>query len=131
MVGHGAKFDRQKEEAIAALLSERTVEEAARAVGIGVNTLLRWQKVPEFAAAYRDARRAVYAQSIARLQKASSAAVTTLLKVMVDPATPPAVKVRAADIILARGAEGIVIEDCDARLTEVERAVLLKSKRTI
>ena len=91
------KFGRKQEEAIAALLSQRNVEEAARAVGISTRTLLRWLKVQEFQAAYREARRAVHAQSIARLQQATSAAVSTLLKVMVDPNTPASTKVRAAD----------------------------------
>ena len=67
MVGHGAKFTRKKEEAIAALLTQRNVEEAARAAGIGTQTLLRWMKEPEFDAAYREARRLAYGQSIARL----------------------------------------------------------------
>jgi len=59
MLGHGAKFDHKKEQAIAALLSHRNVEAAARAVGISSNTLLRWTKEPEFDAAYgrRGARR--------------------------------------------------------------------------
>jgi len=41
MTGYGTKFGRKKEEAIAALLSHRNLEEAARAVGIAPNTLLR------------------------------------------------------------------------------------------
>ena len=53
----------------------------ARAVGIGGATLLRWQKEPEFQAGYREAKRAAYAQSIARLQQATAAAVSTLLKI--------------------------------------------------
>ena len=48
MKGHGAKFGRKKEEAIAALLSSKSVEDAARAIGINANTLLRWLEVPEF-----------------------------------------------------------------------------------
>jgi hypothetical protein len=78
-------------------------------------------KEPEFEAAYREARRAAFGQSVARLQQASSAAVSTLLKVMVDPATPPATKVRAADSVLDHSAKAIEIEDIDARLTELER----------
>jgi transposase-like protein len=58
MVGHGAEFGRKKEQAIAALLTQRNIEEAAKAAGIGANTLLRWLKVPEFQTAYREARRA-------------------------------------------------------------------------
>jgi hypothetical protein len=51
-------------------------------------------KLPEFNATYREARRAAFQQATARLQHASSAAVTTLLKVMVDPASPASSKVR-------------------------------------
>jgi len=67
MVGHGAKFTRKKEEAIAALLVQRNVEEAARAAGIGTQTLLRWLKLPEFVREHRKARREAVHQSIARL----------------------------------------------------------------
>ena len=109
MKGHGAKFGRKWEEAIAALLTQRNTEDAARAVGIGVSTLLRWMKEPEFNAAYREARRTAFGQSVARL------------KVMIDPSTPPSTKVRAADSVLGHSAKAIEIEDIDARLTELER----------
>jgi len=120
--GHGAKFGRKWEEAIAALLTQRNTEDAARAVGIGVSTLLRWMKEPEFNTAYREARRLAFGQAVARLQQASSAAVSTLLKVMVDPASPPSTRVRAADSVLDHAAKAIEIEDIEARLTEFERA---------
>src|SRR5436305_13783091 len=94
--GHGSKLGRKMEAAVAALLTQRTLEEAARLAGISVSTLLRWQKEPEFSAAYRESRRAVVWQSSARLQQASSAAVSVLLKLMVDPQTPPACRLRAA-----------------------------------
>jgi hypothetical protein len=42
VVGHGSKFGRKKEEAIAALLTQKNIEEAARAANIGTKTLLRW-----------------------------------------------------------------------------------------
>ena len=48
MLGHGAKFDQKMEQAIAALLSHRSIEEAAREVGVSANTLSRWMKEPEF-----------------------------------------------------------------------------------
>ena len=48
MKGHGTKFGRKKEEAIAALLTQKNLEEAARIVGITVPTLINWMKVPEF-----------------------------------------------------------------------------------
>ena len=130
MRGHGTKFGRKKEEAIAALLFQRNVEEAARAVGIDPNTLLRWMKIPEFDAAYRGARRLAFGQSLARLQQASSAAVSTLLKVMVDPNAPASTRVRAADSVLDHGAKAIEIEDIEVRVAELERAAdVSKSRR--
>jgi transposase-like protein len=122
MISPGSKFTRKKEEAIAALLTQRNVEEAARAAGIGTQTLLRWLKIPEFQKAYREARRAAFGQSIARLQQASSAAVSTLLKVMVDPNAPASTRVRAADSVLDHGAKAIEIEDIDARVAALEDA---------
>jgi hypothetical protein len=79
MNGHGSKFGRKKEEAIAALLTQRNIEEAARSIGVAPNTLLKWQKLPEFEIAYREARKAAYRQAVARLQQGTSAAATTLL----------------------------------------------------
>jgi len=122
MKGHGSKFSRKMEEAVAALLTQRNTEEAARSVGIGTATLIRWQKEPEFKKAFREARRGAHQQSIARLQQATSAAVTTLLKVMVDPTTPASTKVRAADSVLAHSAKAIELEDIEARVADLERS---------
>ena len=85
MKGHGSKFGRKKELAIAALLTHRSVEEAARAVDLNHNTLLNWLKIPAFLKEYRAARREVVHQSVARLQQATGAAGTVMLKLMTDP----------------------------------------------
>jgi AICAR transformylase/IMP cyclohydrolase PurH len=122
MADFNGKLGRKKEEAIVALCSTRSIEDAARACNTPVRTLYRWLKEPEFNAAYRAARRSAYGQSIARLQQASTAAATTLLKVMVDPTTPPSTRVRAAESVLTHAAKAIEIEDLDARLTDLERA---------
>ncbi len=125
MAGNSGKFGHKKEEAIAALLTQRNVEEAARAAGIVSRTLLRWLQLPEFQAAYRQARRDAFSQSIARLQQASGAAVSTLLKVMVDPATPASSRIRAADSILDHAAKAIEIEDLEFRVLELEKAAAI------
>ena len=122
MTGHGSKFGRKKEEAIAALLVQRNLEDAARAVGISPKTLLRWMKEPEFDAAYREARRTAFGQAVARLQQGASAAATTLLKTMIEPSTPASVRVRAAECVLNHAMKAIEIEDIEARVAELERA---------
>lgn len=122
MTGHGAKLGHKKEGAIVALLSNPSIEQAARAVPIATKTLLRWLKEPEFEAAYRQARRAAFGQSIARLQQASGAAVSTLLKIMVDLSAPASTRVRAAESVLDHGARAIEIEDIEVRVAELERS---------
>src|ERR1700733_7875560 len=122
MAARGSILGRKQEEAIVALLTQRNVEEAARAAGIGARTLLRWLKLPEFQNAYRQARREAFGQSIARLQQATSAAATTLLKIMIDASAPASVRVRAADSIFNHAAKAIEIEDIEGRLSELERA---------
>ena len=121
MKGHGAKFGRKKEQAIAALLNHRNIEEAARAIGIGPATLLRWMKEPEFDAAYREARRQSVHQSVARMQQATGAAGITILKLMTDPNVPAAVRLRAAECVFDHAIKGIELEDIETRLTELER----------
>ena len=122
MTGHGTKFGRKKEDAIVALLTTRTVEEAARVVNISPRTLLRWMKEPEFDLAFRAAKRAAFGQAIGRLHHLSSAAVSTLGKVMLEGVTPPATKVRAADSILNHTVKAIEIEDIEARVAALEVA---------
>jgi hypothetical protein len=125
MVGPGSKFTRKKEQAIAALLTQRNVEEAARAAGIGTQTLLRWLKIPEFCKEYLKARREVVQQTIARLQQATGAAGTVALKLMTDPNVPAAVRLRAAEFVFDRAIKGIETEDIEARLSELERTSIL------
>ena len=122
MTGHGAKFARKQEEAIAALLSHRSIEDAAQAINVAPRTLLRWLQVPEFRDAYLKARREAVGQSIARMQQATGAATITTLKLMTDPNIPAAVRLRAAECVFAHAIKGIELEDIETRLTELERA---------
>jgi hypothetical protein len=109
----------KQEKAIIALLTHGSVESAAHAAGVGVRTLYRWLKEdPDFEAAYRAAKREAYGQSIARLHHLSSAAVSTLGKVMLDPKTPPATRVRAADSILNHTTKAIEVEGVEERMAE-------------
>jgi transposase-like protein len=128
MTGHGSKFGRKQEEAIAALLTQRNVDEAAKSIGVSPKTLLRWMQIPEFDTAYRKARRAAFSQSTARLQQATSAAVSTLLKIMVDTGAPPSVRVRAADSVLDHAKQAIEIEDVEVRVAALEQAAKLSSQ---
>lgn len=112
----GGKFGRTQEQAIVALMTYGTTEKAARALNISPRTLMRWQQMPEFQAAFRKARRDVLAQSIARFAKGAPAAVATLFNVMVDSNTPVAVRVRAADGFLNHTWKAMEIDAIDGRV---------------
>lgn len=120
--GNVTKLKPKQEEAIIALLTNRSVEDAARSVNVAPRTLYRWLSEPLFDKAYRKARREAFGQGTARLQQASGAAVSSILKIMLDQHAPASTKLRAADMVLSHGAKAIEIEDIEARVAELERA---------
>jgi hypothetical protein len=121
MRGHGSQISRKMERALAALITARNLEEAARSIAISTKTLQRWLKLPEFQKAFRESRMAAFRQSLAKLQSGSLPAATTLLKLMLDPSTPVAVRARCAFYILEATRQGIETEDNEARITDLER----------
>ena len=123
------KLSRKQEEAIVALRSPRSVEEAARACNTPVRTLYRWLGEPDFEKAYRVARRKAFGQATARLQQGSGAAATTLLKLMLDSSTPASTRVRAAECVLGHAAKAIETEDVEARVEALEQAAANTASR--
>jgi hypothetical protein len=79
-------------------------------------------QVPEFKAAYHKARRDAFGQATARLQQGSSAAASTLLKIMLDKDAPASCRLRAAKSVLNHAAKAIEIEDIAARVAALEEA---------
>ena len=128
MAALGEKLSAKKEAAILALLTARSIEDAARTADVPPRTLYRWLQEPEFDAAYRKARRAAFAQATARLQQATGAAVATLLKIMVDTNAPPSTRIRAADSVLDHATKAIEIEDVEVRVAALEQAAELSKQ---
>jgi hypothetical protein len=125
MAGRRGKFGRKQEEAIIALLTQPGIDAAARAIGIGARTLLRWLQNAEFQAKYRQARRDVHSQATARLQQATTAAATTMLKLMVDQNVPASVRLRASEAVYDRSIKAIELEEVEARVAALEQAAEL------
>jgi hypothetical protein len=111
VVGHGSKMGLKMEPAIAALLSHGTVGAAAKAVGLGENTLLRWMKDPKFEKALSAARDQMFVHAMGRLQGAATDAADTVTSIMNNPKSPIGFRLKAAELILqharkmVRGAE--------------------------
>src|SRR5919107_3113192 len=104
-VGHGGRRPRQAEAAVAALLTEPTVQAAAKRIGVNESTLLRWLHDPAFTTEYRAARRAVVEAAIGRLQQAATQAVDALARNLT--CGMPAVEVGAAKAIFELTAKGM------------------------
>jgi len=114
----GCKLGRKQESAIAALLTERTHADAAAKAGISEATLARWLRVPAFIVAYRAARLRVVEAAIARLQRATGAAVRALTRNL--RCGFPSAEIRAADLILAWAARGVELIDLAERVAALE-----------
>lgn len=120
MIGHGEKLSRKQEAAIAALLSESTVAQAAGKAGVGEVTLWRWLKEPGFKAAYREARQQVVDTAIGRIQEVCSEAVETLRAVMQDAQAPASSRVAAAKSILEMAMKAVETQDLEERIAVLE-----------
>lgn len=106
--------------AVLALLSEASVRKAAEAANVKERTLYHWLRNGDFEAVYRAARRDAVKQATARLQQASSAAVTVLCQLMVRDTVNPAVRRAAARDILDLAFRAVELEDLEARLQALE-----------
>jgi len=120
MAGNGSQQQR-RHKAVTALLSSRTMEEAAREAGVSARTLRRWNQSAEFRHMLHEARRENYARENARLQQGSPAAVSTLLKTLIDPKTRESVRVGIAKFVLESAQKTLEIEALEIRLSQVER----------
>jgi hypothetical protein len=116
--GHGDKLSGRQEQAIAALLSERTVEDAAAKVPVGYRTLKGWLALPAFQDAYRRARADVLERTVGRLLSITGKAVDTL-EALLDGAHA-GTRARAAVAILDHATRGVELLDLDARLRALE-----------
>jgi len=121
VTGHGQKLSRKKEQAIAALLSQLSIGGAAKQVGIGEKTLFRWLQLDDFQRAYKNARRRVIDQAIAKIQYVLSEAVQTLLNVMSDGTAPASARVSAARALLDIGFKVVEIQDLESRIEKIEK----------
>lgn len=124
MKGHGEKLSRKQEQAIAALLTYPTIEQAAKAVGVGETTLWRWLQDEDFQELYRQAKREVVSQAITRLQQASCEAVEALREIINNAEAPAHARVSAAKAVLEAAQKGVENEDLAQRIKALERALL-------
>jgi hypothetical protein len=120
--GHGEKMPRKAEQAIAALLSQATLEKAAEQAGVSLRTLKGWLREPRFRRAYREARQAILERTTSLILQLTGKAILTLHASL--DARDEAVRLRAAMAVLqyARELAGEVdtMEDVSELKQQVE-----------
>lgn len=118
MEGHGEKLTRKMEQAIACLLSEPTVEEAAKKAGVSYRSLKGWLTLPLFKTAYRSARTQLLERVVSRLLDSTGEAVNALKRNLT--CGKPSAEIRAAAEIIKPGLHGVEILDLENELAELK-----------
>ncbi len=122
--GHGKKITRKRQLAIAALLQQPTVKDAAAVAGVGEATLIRWLgQDNNFKLEYRQARRRILDQAITNLLQATGSAVETLMEIMMDKDKPPSSRVVCAKSILDIALKSVELNDMVARVEKLETQI--------
>jgi excisionase family DNA binding protein len=119
MEGHGAKFTRKQEQALAALLAHATLSEAAKVAKVSDRTLRRWLKLPQFASAWNTVRSGFLLDTVSQLQEASTQAVATLKRNL--SCGEAGTEVRAADVLLSQTLKGTEALDLKRRVEDLEQ----------
>ncbi len=109
----------KKTRALGALLSSKSVEEAAQQAGVSTPTLFRWLRKDErFLGEYRRAGSQLMEEALRRLQQLCKEAVQTLAEVMADREATAASRVTAARATLELT---LKIEEHRSLVNRVER----------
>jgi hypothetical protein len=110
----------KQQTAISCLLAQSSVAQAAQAAGVGERTLHRWLADAAFASAYQAARHEAVSHAIARVQQASSHAVTVLMLLMADKQVAPGIRLNAAKAVIEYSLRAVELEQIEARLSSLE-----------
>ena len=118
--GHGAKSEAVRERAIVALLSEKTVAEAAAKASVSEKTLRRWLSEDDmFQAEYAAARQTAFQAGIHRAQALTGRAMDTLEQLL-DDEKHPNVRLGAARTVAEIGIHQHDSETIMRKLDEIE-----------
>ena len=117
---NSARAGRKTAQAIAALLTCRTIEEAAQHVGVSAVALRRWRSKPAFAAQMCAAQEEILAGVINELRVAGASAASTLRNISADMTAAPAARVRASVAIINLLLKAHQVEVIEMRLTALE-----------
>ena len=112
----------KQQRAIQALLTERTITDAASKAGVSRRTLTVWLADEQFCAELSKTPTQAMDSTVRRLASLSGQAVDVLQTAMADEDTTTGAKLRAADIALGRLLSLRELHDFEQRLAALEAA---------
>jgi hypothetical protein len=113
--------ERLREKAVSALLSEKTIERAAKKCNVTRQTMHRWLKDAEFRAAYMEAKSEMLRTATRSLTRNSAKAAETLAKIFMGKPKPnQSANVSAATATLRLALDAFALEDLEERLRRLE-----------
>lgn len=113
--------ERLREKAVSALLSEKTVERAAKKCNVTRQTMHRWLRDAEFRAAYQEAKAEMLRTATRSLTRNSAKAADTLARIFMGRPKPnQSANVSAATATLRLALDAFALEDLDERLRKLE-----------
>jgi hypothetical protein len=108
--GHGQKLTSKQECVIAALLTEPTYAAAAVKAGVGVATVYRWMKIPQFREAKDKAGEEIVDATVGRMQAASGLGLETLAEIT-RHGKRDSDRIRAATVLLDHARRSLAKRD--------------------
>jgi hypothetical protein len=112
---------RFREAAIAALLSESSIGDAAIKSGVSKRTLLRWLKEPDFRRQYAEAKEQILKVATGILARNATKAAQTLEQIFAgEPAPHQGARTAAAIGTLRLALEAYALESFETRLYRLE-----------
>jgi DNA-binding MurR/RpiR family transcriptional regulator len=122
------KLPGRQEQALAALLNNPTVRDAAKAAQLSEATVYRYMREQPFAARLREARRGLVEQLTTRLQAKSDASAKVLTDIAEDDSKPASVRVAAAKAVIDYTLKAFELGDLSERLKVLEATLESQKK---
>ena len=112
----------RREKTLAALLSQPTIKQAAKAAGIGERTMHNYLDDPDFKREYNERRRNMLESACGALAYSVGDAITALMEITTDKKASKIARVNAARTILEYALKTFEEMDLQSRIEVLENA---------
>ena len=112
--------NRLRETAIASLLQEPTLEQAAAKTGVSARTLQRWLADPDFADDFQKTKAISLDRAMAKLSGITWEAVEVLSQIMRDADASPSSRVSASRAVLDMSQRDREVSEVERRISRLE-----------